>query len=101
MKIFLFMFLLLPGAAQATPFDLGDTSRGAKIFAHYDCNKCHREMVAGDGSAIFTRTNRIVTSSDKLIPRIKLCSGNIGANLSAQEEQDLAAHLNQRFYHFK
>jgi len=29
------------------------------------------------------------------------CSGAIGKQLTAQEKLDLAAHLNQTYYHFK
>jgi hypothetical protein len=36
-----------------------------------------------------------------LIDRMEQCSGAIGKNLKTQEKLDLAAHLNQTFYHFK
>jgi hypothetical protein len=32
---------------------------------------------------------------------MKRCSGVVGANISAQEEEHLAAYLNQKFYKFK
>jgi|OpeIllAssembly_1097287.scaffolds.fasta_scaffold1302029_2 hypothetical protein len=36
-----------------------------------------------------------------LIEQMVRCSGAIGATLTEQEKQDLAAHLNQTCYHFK
>ena len=57
--------------------------------------------MGGDGSAIFTRPNHKLHSADDIIPQIKFCSGMVGANLSAQEEQDLAAHLNLTYYHYQ
>ena len=54
-------------------------------------------MMGGDGNAIFTRPNRKVHSPALLIEQIRVCSGNVGANLTAQEEQNLGAYLNQ-FY---
>jgi CxxC motif-containing protein (DUF1111 family) len=88
-------------AAHADPFAKGNADNGRKLFAKYDCNSCHKGKVGGDGSAIFIRPDRIVRTTDELIPRIKFCSGAVGANLTAQEELDLAAHLNQTYYHFK
>ena len=90
-----------PTTAQAAPFAAGDAGNGKKLFAKYECDSCHKGKVGGDGSAIFTRPDRIVRTVDELIPRIKFCSGAVGANLKPQEEQDLAAHLNQTYYHFK
>lgn len=100
MKNLLFLLLLAAGTAQADPFANGNAVNGKKLFAKYDCNSCHKGKVGGDGNAIFTRADRIVRNASELIPRIKFCSGAVGANLSAQEEQDLAAHLNQTYYHF-
>ncbi len=93
--------LVAASTAQATPFASGNANHGKKLFAQYECDSCHKGKVGGDGSAIFTRPDRIVRSAGELIPRIKFCSGAVGAHLSAQEEQDLAAHLNQTYYHFK
>ena len=101
MKIFISLLLLACGTAQAAPFIGGNADNGQKLFAKYDCASCHKGKVGGDGSAIFTRPDRIVRSADELIPRIKFCSGAVGANLTAQEELDLAALLNRNYYHFK
>ena len=72
-----------------------------KLFDQHECNSCHPGKVGGDGSAMFTRPDRIVHNAAELIPRIKFCSGAVGANLTAQEEQDLGAYLNQHYYNFK
>jgi cytochrome c2 len=101
MKQYLLLFFLCAGTAQAAPFADGSAVNGKKLFAKYECSSCHQAKMGGDGSAIFTRAERIVRNVGELIPRIKYCSGVVGANLSAQEEQDLAAHLNQTYYHFK
>ncbi len=98
---FVTLFLILCGSAQAAPFPDGDAKTGKKIFDQYQCNRCHMARMGGDGSAIFTRPDRFVSSPEKMIPRIKICSGIVGANLSPQEEQHLAAYLNQQYYKFK
>ena len=101
MNIFFPLFLLLCSTAQAIPFAEGDVKAGKKLFDQYKCNSCHIGKMGGDGSAIFTRPNHKVTSPEKMIAQIKVCSGNVGANLSPQEEQNLAAYLNQKYYKFK
>jgi hypothetical protein len=101
MKKYLFLLLLAASAAHADPFAKGNADTGKKLIVKYDCNSCHKGKMGGDGSAIYTRPNRIVTSADILIDRMEQCSGAIGKNLTTQEKLDLAAHLNQTYYHFK
>jgi len=57
--------------------------------------------VGGDGSEIFTRTDHKVRNASQLIKQINFCAGNAGIQLSAQDEQNLGAYLNQRYYHLK
>ena len=100
-KITPLFLLLLCSMVQAVPFADGDAKLGKKLFDQYKCDTCHIARMGGDGSAIFTRPNHKVTSPEKMIAQIKMCSGNVGANLTAQEEQHLAAWLNQQYYKFK
>ena len=101
MKKILAVILLCSSAAQAAPFVDGNAQTGKKLFDKYQCNSCHIAKMGGDGSGIFTRPEHKVTSPQKMIAQIKMCSGNVGANLSAQEEQHLAAYLNQTYYKFR
>ena len=101
MKKYLFLILLAAATAHAEPFAKGDAENGKKLVVKYDCNSCHKGKVGGDGNAIYTRPNRIVTSADILIDRMEQCSGAIGKQLTEQEKLDLAAHLNKTYYNFK
>jgi cytochrome c553 len=101
MRIRFFLLFLAAGAAQATPFAGGSAENGKKLFTSYECSSCHKAKMGGDGSAIFSRPNHTVRAVSDLIPQIKFCSGAVGAQLTAQEEQDLAAYLNQRYYQLK
>ncbi len=101
MKKYFFLLLLAATTAHAAPFADGNAANGKILFAKYECSSCHQGKMGGDGSAIFTRPDHMVRDASALIPRIKFCSGVVGAKLTAQEEQDLAAHLNQTYYHFK
>lgn len=98
MKLITALILLCAAsAASANPFPAGNPQAGEKLFNQYKCNRCHAAMLGGDGSAIFTRADRKVQDAGELIEQIKFCSGNLGAHLTAQEEQHLAAYLN-RYY---
>lgn len=87
--------------AQAEPFAGGNAGNGKKLFDQHNCNRCHKSIMGGDGSAIFTRINRKVRSPKELVTQLYICSGNAGISLSKQDEQDLGAYLSKTYYHFK
>ena len=93
--------LLATGSALAVPFPTGDAQAGEKLFEQNKCNSCHIDMMGGDGSAIFTRPNHKVTSPQQMVQKMHVCSGGAGVTLSEQDEQNLGAYLNQRYYKFK
>ncbi len=101
MKRFVFLLFLVSGGAQAVPFANGDAGNGKKLFASYDCNSCHKGKVGGNGNAIYTRPDRTVKSPADLIAQMERCSGAVGSMLAEQQKLDLAAYLNQTYYHFK
>ena len=86
--------------ASANPFPNGDAMAGQKLFDEHDCNSCHNSMMGGDGNKIFTRLTRKVSTPDALIQQIGMCSGNVSAHFTPQQEQDIAAFLNA-YYKFK
>jgi cytochrome c peroxidase len=88
-------------AAQAEPFAAGNAGNGKKLFDQNNCNRCHKSIMGGDGSAIFTRVDHKVRSPKQLVTQLYICSGNAGISLSKQDEQDLGAYLNKTYYHFK
>ena len=94
----LLILLLVSGAVQAAPFASGNAEAGKKLFQQNHCNKCHIQMVGGNGSEIFTRPEHKVRSAPLLIKQINFCAGNSGIHLTAQNEQDLGAYLNQSYY---
>jgi mono/diheme cytochrome c family protein len=101
--ILIFPAMMLLGAAtaaSANPFPDGNAQTGEKLFAQYNCNRCHNVIMGGDGNKIFTRINRKRNSPEGLIEQIGMCSGNVNAHFTPQETQDIAAYLNI-FYKFK
>ncbi len=57
-------------------------------------------MLGGDGSAMFTRPDRKVRNVSDLVEQMRFCTGNVGVNLTPQDEQHLGAYLN-RYYNLK
>ena len=67
-------------SVMANPFPDGNAQVGKKLFDDNKCNSCHIGKVGGDGSAIFTRPNRIVNNPQEMVDRM---------------------HVNQTYYKFK
>ncbi|MDP2806236.1 MAG: cytochrome c [Gallionellaceae bacterium] len=99
-KVFLTL-LLLSSTTQAAPFAKGNADIGKKLFDKNNCNSCHAKMVEGGGDAVFTRAEHKVRNADQLVQQMSMCNANTGTHLSAQDEQDIGAYLNKRFYKFK
>ena len=101
MKLITLLFMLCAAnVVSANPFPNGNAQTGQKLFEQNKCNRCHAAMLGGDGSAMFTRADRKVHNATELTEQIRICSGNVGAKLTAQDEQHLGAYLN-RYYNLK
>ena len=102
MRVILAVVLVLfSSALRAEPFPGADPKAGEKLFNEHNCSRCHVSMFGGDGSAIFTRPDRRVKSPSQLLSQLRVCNSQIGSGLFPEDEQNLAAYLNQRYYQFK
>lgn len=95
-----FALLVLATTACADPFAGGDPGIG-KQMVEKNCISCHASSFGGDGSAIYTRENRIVKTPKGLIQQVRNCNTNLGLKWFEDEERHVAAYLNQAFYKFK
>jgi len=100
MRLLLSSLAFLAVNAYANPFADGDAQIGEKL-AKKACEACHVARFGGDGSKVYTRENRIVKNAQQLASRIATCNSNSGANFFPEEEQHIAAYLNQQYYKFK
>ncbi len=87
-------------AHAADPFAAGDPKAG-KLLLEKHCISCHASSFGGDGSGIYTRPDRIVKDANGLIQRIRTCNTNLGLKWFEDEELNVAAYLNQKYYKFK
>jgi hypothetical protein len=104
MKLRTFVGALLWAAcatALANPFPKADVQKGEKLVKESKCNACHVSLVGGDGTAIFTRPDRKVRSAAGLLSQVRTCNTMLGTNWFPEDEENVAAYLNQVYYKFK
>ena len=86
------------GAVEA--FKNGDAKQGGPLAAR-DCVACHAHRFDGDADRIYLRADRKVRTAAQLMAQIRYCNAELDAGYLPDEEEHLAAYLNQRYYHFK
>ena len=87
--------------ALANPFPKADAQKGEKLMKENKCNACHVSMMGGDGTAMFTRPDRKVKSAAGLLSQVRTCNTMLGTNWFPEDEENVAAYLNQAYYKFK
>ena len=91
---------VLVAAAAADP-DTAKIESGRKLVTESKCEACHASKVGGDGSDIYSRKDRRVTSRSKLLPQVAYCNSQLNLGLFPEDEAAIAAYLNSRHYKFK
>jgi cytochrome c2 len=86
-------------AQQPAPFASGDPAQG-QALVDKDCNECHVRQF-GDRDRIFTRADRRVKTAEQLRAQVAFCNTQLATGYFPEEEEHIAAWLNQRYYHFK
>jgi mono/diheme cytochrome c family protein len=94
------LVLSMISVAHADPFPKGDPKIG-KTLVEKSCTACHVSLMGGDGSKMFTRPDHKVKNAQQLLTQIRACNTNVGTGWFGDEEMDVAAYLNQNYYHFK
>lgn len=97
----LLVSLLAALPAFANPFPNGDPKTGEALVKKARCESCHASMFGGDGSEMYTRPNRMVKTPSKLLAQVRFCATQVGATWFPEEEEHVAAYLNQKYYKFK
>lgn len=100
-RLLLLFALLIAIPAFANPFPKADPKRGEELVKKNNCNSCHVSIVGGDGTGIFTRADRKVKSPSALLAQVRICNTMLGTNWFPEDEENVAAYLNQTYYKFK
>lgn len=95
------VLLALPLAAQADPFPGADLAAGKDMHARL-CVECHERKYGGeDGSAIYLRPDRRVTTPSALSQQVTTCTTMLKLELFPEDEHHLAGYLNKLYYKFE
>ena len=86
-------------AQQPAPFSGADPHVGEKLVTK-NCESCHAGKFGGDPNAIYERKDRRVKSAAQLLSQVTMCNTQLNSGFFPDEEKDVAAYLNQRYYHF-
>jgi len=90
------LILLLPLAAAASP----DAAEGRKLVQTHKCETCHSQKVYGPEGSIYLRKERRATTWEKLKAQVAACNSMLGVGLFPDEEEHVAAYLNNAYYKF-
>ena len=89
-------------AKAQTPKALGGGDATAGAIMHVkDCVACHVRRMGGDGTLMYTRIDRKVTTPEKLKSQVSVCNAELSTGYFPDEEEHVAAYLNLRYYKFK
>jgi len=91
--------LVNPAAAQHDAFPFGDPKAGAKLF-DAKCAACHAERF-GDVGMAFVRQGRKAKDASSILAWVQRCNNANRAGLGREDEESIAAYLNEAFYKFK
>ena len=100
------LILTLMGASQAyadqySALYAGGDPIAGKALLQKNCISCHASSFGGDGSAIYTRENRLVKTSRGLKAQVRNCNTMLGLKWFEDEELHVASYLNQTYYRFE
>jgi len=100
--------LTLAPVAQATPlapaaaeFQGADVAKGQQFYTELKCAACHAQRMMGQAAAMYTRSDRKVHNPKQLLAFTQMCVTQLNHELFPDEVKDIAAYLNQTYYHFK
>jgi len=91
--------ILAPAFAQHDAFPFGDAKAGAKQF-EANCADCHVKMF-GEVPKSFVRADRKVKDAPSLLAWVQRCNNANRSGLGREDEESVAAYLNDAFYKFK
>lgn len=97
---FLALSLAALPALAAAPWGNADPKLG-KALHDKSCIACHAKLYGGDGSGMYTREGRLLSTRRELLQRVAVCNVQARAGWFPEEEAAVAAWLNQQYYHFK
>lgn len=76
-----------------------DIKRGENLHGA-NCVSCHASMVGGNGSILYTRADRRVTSLNQLVTQVNRCEATLGLRWFEEDVMAVVEYLNRNYYKF-
>lgn len=76
-----------------------DAAHGKELHAA-NCVSCHVNMTGGDGSVLYTRSDRKVNSLPQLEAQVRRCESNLELKWFDEDIADVVQYLNRTYYKF-
>ncbi len=73
--------------------------KGKKLHEQ-SCTACHVSMTGGDGSLLYTRKNRRVSSLNALKNQVRRCETNLELKWFEEDIENVVQYLNTSYYKF-
>lgn len=92
---------LVSSNLNANELFAGADIRSGERLVQQHCISCHASSFGGDGSEIYTREFRKITTASGLLTQVRNCSTTLNLSWFEDEELNAAAYLNKTYYHFQ
>lgn len=86
-------------SAQAAELFPNADIKAGKALVESHCIVCHAKKYGGDGSAIYTRKESKIKTAKALVEQVRMCSTMLDIKWFDEEEVNVAAYLNNAYYH--
>jgi len=94
-------WMALPAMAGAdAPWGAAVDLKHGEALHGEKCVSCHVRMYGGDGSRMYTRDGRLLSTRLEVLQRVASCNAMVSAGWFPDEEANVAAWLNRRYYQF-
>ena len=90
------LLALAAAPALAAP----DPAEGKRLVAEKKCEACHEAKKPAEARSIYQRTGRRANSMAQLKAMVAACNSELNLQLFPDEEEHIAAYLDQDFYRF-
>lgn len=87
--------------AQERLFAKADTLAGKALHTENNCSACHQQRTGLNEKDFYTRPDRKVKTQEKLISQIEVCNSQLNSGFFPEDELNIAAFLNDAYYHLK
>lgn len=98
-NLFLVFFLVLTSVPTIAAEKNVSAEHGKKLHAE-SCVSCHISMTGGDGSTLYTRSDRKINSRISLETQVQRCATNTNLSWFEDDVNSVAEYLDKTWYQF-